>query len=403
MKRSCKNIDITDANTIKPWVTDCCYRHYRRYDFKHLFRRFGMSREDYRRMYETYDKSLLEETINRISEYCAKSIKNRDITLSPVHIREMRDRTTDKIRLIGRESALQQVYDYIAVYSAMDIFKRRLVKEQCSSIPNRGQVYGMRMIKKWVKSDYDSMRYANKHGIDYSRKCKYFVKLDIQKCYPTANTSIFLNLFERDCGNGDIFWLWSKLILSHRVDGYAGFMIGALPSQWASQYMMSFIYRFAKNKYSLRRGKRITTVKHMLLFMDDMVLFGSNRKQLKRTVEYIIQYTKSELGWTIKPDWHIRCIDDFNIDMMGYVIRKDGSITIRGRNFIKARRLALRHKKRYSITQARRLISYKGFFDYSDSKQVIKKYQFNRCFNDAKKTISNYERRKLCQKSLKFT
>lgn len=392
MIRSCKHIDITDIDTIKPWVTNCCYRHYRRYDFKRLFLRFGMDKVDYEECVQTKNKAMLNETINKICAECVNSIKHRKLKLSPVHIRKMTDRTTFKERQIGKESAMQQVYDYIAVYSSMEIFRRRMVYEQCSSLPNRGQVYGKNMICKWIRKDNFAKKYSKVHGYHYTEMCKYFVKLDIKQCYPTADLNSFLSLFRKDCANDDIVWLYETLLNSHHVGEYNGFMIGALPSQWACQYMLSFIYRFAKSLTVKRRDKKIRIVKHMCLFMDDMLLFGSSRKQLRGAVEQIINYTKQTFKWDIKPNYHIRLFNKFNIDMMGFIIRKDGSIGIRDRNFIHARRISLRHIEPFTVCQARRLLAYKGWFDNSNTFSVVKKYRLDKCFTESSYIISRFDK-----------
>ena len=394
MHRRCKNIDITDIETIKPWVTDCCMRHKHRYDFKKLFIRHGMRERDYDYAIASHKNYMFHLFIGKICLDAIERIENRSLDLPPVQITEKEDKTTGKIRLIGKESAMQQVLDYIAVYSCMDIFKARMVLEQASSIPNRGQVYGKNMIKKWIDKDNDSMRYAEKHGYHYARKCKYFVKLDIRKCYPTAHADIFMNLFKRDCGNKDILWLWEELLNSHKVDGYNGFMIGALPSQWACQYMISFIYRFAKQQGVTRRGKFKRSINHIMMFMDDMLFIGSNRSQIKKTVERTIKYVKENLGWDIKLNWHIRELDKFNIDMMGYVIHADGSVTIRAKTFIRARRMFLRCHDidNIPIGQARRIMSYKGFFDNSDSGKISEELHIYKIQSKARIAISKHDK-----------
>lgn len=375
IKRYCKNIDITDPEAVYPWVYDCCRRHRNRYDFKNL-----LGGGDF------------EEAVREICKDACKRIKDRDLNLEKPQIRTMVDKTTGKIRQIGKESAMQQVFDYIAVHSSMEIFRARLVREQCSSITGRGQIYGKNMIKRWIISDNDAERYAKRHGYRYARKVKYFVKLDIHQCFPSADTEVFLELFEMDCANKDIVWLWQVLIRSHRVDGYTGFLIGALTSQWACQYMISFIYRYAKEQGYERRGKNIKAVTHMLIFMDDMMLTGSNRKRLKKAVENTVSYTKQEFGWEIKPNWHIRALDDFDIDMMGYVIHRDGSVTIRDRDFVKARRMFLRCQGGMTYSQAKRIMSYKGFFVHSDSRTVRDKYHAESVWRNASKLISRKER-----------
>lgn len=381
MKTYCKNIKL-NIETVMPWVFNCVGRHRKRHDFLKLLKEHGYTDDD---SYAYAIRNITEDAINRI--------KNRELNLEPPQIREKLDTTTGKIRLIGKESAMQQVLDYIAVYGCMDIFKARMVSEQASSIPNRGQVYGKEMIQRWIRKDLDAKRYADRHGYHYSQQFVYFCKLDIKKCYPTADTDKFLELFRKDCGNKDLMWLWEQLIYSHRIEDYKGFLIGALPSQWASQYMISYIYRFARLQGRARRGEHISAVKHMLMFMDDMLLVGSNRNQLKKAIERMISYTKNELGWEIKPNWHIREFSKFDIDMMGYVIHHDGSCTIRSRDFVRMRRLWLRCHDNMTIQQATRIMSYKGFCDHTSNRKIISKYQVRPIWNKARKMISERDRK----------
>lgn len=394
MKRYCKNINICDVNTIFPYVYDCCHRHKSRNDFRQLFLSHGISKDEYNCM-NNGDMEILSKVVINICKDAITRIQNRELNLPPVTIKERVDTTTGKIRQIGRECAMQQVFDYIAVYGAMDVFKARMVIQQCSSIPNRGQIYGKNIISKWYKKDCESKRYAIKHNYHYTSKHKYFCKLDIKKCYPNAKSDIFMDLFKKDCANTDLLWLWEALLNSHKVDGYSGFMIGSLPSQWAAQYMISFIYRYGKNLHYTNHGKSFKCINGLIMFMDDILVTGSNRKQLLKAIKYIIKYTKNCLGWDIKPNWHIRDINKFSVDMMGFVIHKNGKTAIRSRNFIKLRRLALRilnHNYKATIKQAKRLSSYKGFVIFSNNLKIVKKYKLLNVFNNIQHIISLFDK-----------
>ena len=174
-------------------------------------------------------------------------------------------------------------------------------------------------------------------------------------------------------------------------------MIGSLVSQWAVQYMLSFAYRYVKDLHYERRGKRYKCVEHMLIFMDDMLLIGSNRKRLKSAVRGLQSYLWDELGFTIKSNWQIHDINDDPIDMMGYVVYAGGHVEIRGRDFIRARRMALRYKSQggfLTMRQCQRILSYKGYFLYSNSINVSKKYRLKKIFKYAAKKISVEEKRK---------
>lgn len=407
--KSCKDIDITDSKTIYPWVMDCIKRHIARYDFRRLLRQHGMPKHVYNKLMcpvvngyidrnAEKDFSLIEEYVMNIAVDAAERIKKRQLDLKPVRIRERCDRTTDKVRFIGDEEAMHQVFDFIAYHSCEDVWRRRIVPQQVSSIKGRGQVKGVKTISKWVKDDNRYIRYCKAHGIRYTSKVKQFVKLDIRKCYPSARLEIFLPIFAMDVQNEDILWLWTVLLYSHRVtiEGtdivYMGFMIGALPSQWAMQYLISYLYRHS-TALKNRRGKKIVT--HELIFLDDILMTSSSRKDLKKAVESTVAYAASFLQLEIKPTWHIKCLDDCGIDMMGYVVHRSGKITIRGRDFIKNRRMAIRFYQRkgeITIEQARRICSKKGEYKHSNSAKVVQVYGIREMCQAAQKMVSRYDK-----------
>ena len=293
---------------------------------------------------------------------------------------------------------MQQVFDYIAFYAAKEVFERRIVPEQASSIKKRGQVYGQKIIAGWVDKDIACLRFVENHPeMQYQCKCEYFVICDITQCYPSADLEAFMSFFRKEVANDDIVWLWYTLLKSHQANRYKGFMIGSLISQWAVQYMMTFAYRYVRDLHYERRGKKYKCVDHMLIFMDDMLMTSSNRKQLKSAVRKLRAYLQNELGFRIKDNWQIHHIKEDPIDMMGYVIYADGHVEIRSRDFIKARRMALRYKAQgnfLTMRQCKRILSYKGFFKYSDSKNARKKYNFDQIFEYAAEKISVEERRK---------
>jgi len=373
MKKKCKNIDITDAQTVRPWVEDCIRRHKKRHDFRKLIQRHGVTKENYWKAVNENDFSLIEPAIDSIAEDAVRQIKARRLELEPVRIRKQQDKTTGKIRMIGCECAMQQVFDYIAVHSCKEIWDARITMQQCSSIPERGQIYGMKLIKKYVLADERAMRYAKKHKKKYVRKCAHHAKLDVRQCFPNAKKEIFLRLFRHDCGNEDIIWLWETLMATHETEDYHGFMIGALVSQWAAQYMLSFLY----HKAMTIRYRDKKAIGRMVMFMDDMLVMGSNRKALLLAIRELTEYAAS-LGFEIKENFMIHKLHKAPIDMMGFMIHENGKVELRGRNYLKARRLMFRYQRKGYLTteQCKRLVSFKGFYKYSDYSGNFKIFKY---------------------------
>lgn len=397
MKKVCKNIDIKDWRQVFPFVLDCIMRHKKKHDFRNLLFRHGLKKADYHSAFQSHDYSAFIPAVESIARYACECIKNRQLILRKVRIRIRVDGASGKVREIGDESAMQQVFDYIAVFSCVEVWNKRIVLQQVSSLRHRGQIKGVSYIRKWIDTDNRTMRYAKAHGLRYSSKCKYFVKLDIKKCYPSARVDVFMRLFKRDCANDDIIWLWQTLFETHQIDGYKGFMIGALISMYACQYMISFIYRKAMAYTLTRRTKAVRVINHMITFMDDMLFFGSNRKYMRKAISDLVAFSYDYLGFTIKPNWHIYCLDETSVDMMGFLVHRSGKVTIRGKDFIKSRRGLLRYQAshRMNLHQATHLISYKGYFKHSDTKGVQMKLDAPSTFYRCARIISKHAKEML--------
>lgn len=408
MKRDCKRVDIENPDVIFPWVCDCILRHKRKKDFRKLLFRVGkMDKREYYEAIRSKNIEPFERASVLIAKEAARRIKAGRLRLPLVRIRDMIDKSSGKKRQIGKESAMQQIFDYIAKFSCESIWQRRITPQQVSSIKGKGQTFGVNMIQRWIEKDNSALRWAMKNNRRYYRKCKYYVKLDIKKCFPSMRLETFMKFFRRDCGNQAILWLWERLLSSHRVQDYKGFMIGALPSESAAQYLLSFLYRYATGLHKERRGKQVKLISHALYFMDDQVYFGSNRKDLKMAVRQIIKFAKDELGIEMKENWQICDIDQTPLDTMAYVIHSDASITIRPRVFIRARRTILRYLRtgKMPILRARRLCSYKGYFCPNPRKsrrrhiylnlhtrKLERRLHLTEVFAIAAKVVSNYER-----------
>ena len=404
MIKSCTHIDLRDYKTLVPWVLDCIQRHYTRFDFKRLITRIGkIPLPEYLDIIAKRDKRRLYSAAVNVAKWAAEKIARHDLSaLPPVQIRWRKDNSTGKLRPIGRASAEQQIFDAIAVQSSMEIFDRRVVLQQVSSIPKRGPLFGAMMIQRWIQNDNRAMRYAKAHKVRYTSRCRRHTKGDIAKCFPSAKLEVFMRLFCRDCANEDIIWLWKTLLGSHRVEGYTGFMIGAATSQWAMQYMLSFVYRHIMGLHTLRRDKKLPLVYHMIQFMDDMGMTGTNRKHMKLAMREATRFTKEVLELDFKPNWHIKELEKEPMDMMGYVFHRNGKITIRSRVFLRARNLILQYyrERHLTVSQARRLVSYKGHFKAAgvyhvkETNRAWEKILTKPAFDYAAKLISQYERQK---------
>ena len=139
-------------------------------------------------------------------------------------------------------------------------------------------------------------------------------------------------------------------------------------------------------------------MKHQLFFMDDILILGTNAKDIHKAMDMIIQKAK-DMGLEIKNSWSVfttvskRKDDGHFIDIMGVRIYRNHT-TIRQRVFLRVRRaykkaLALiKQNKKVPLWLARKCMSYKGILDHTESQNIKKKYNTSKTIYICKGVIS---------------
>lgn len=387
-------MDITDVEFIK----FCCFEYldekWERNDVKQLFVRFSnYTFSQVESIILSENKGMLDEAINNIAEHISSSIKNRRLLLKPIKYSIRIDGMNKKERIIGVQEPLHQIYDYVVVEGMRSMLEAKIGVFQCASLPDKGQSYGKKYIERWVRES----------------KTTYFVKGDIEQCFPTISHKRLKELLERDVKNDELLWLAFQLI-----DMFGeGLSIGSYLSQYLSNYYLSYAYHYAseqlfKIRNTKRNGKvRVRLINHVLFYMDDILLTGSSKKDLKKAMKMLSSYTYDFLGLTIKSNWKICKISETEpIDMMGFVFRKDRT-TIRAKIFLKNRRYFLEAKKLIDrglpIPEhlAHQCISAYGWYKNTDSYMIRKRLEIDEIQEECKKVISHYAKLKNEQKKLR--
>lgn len=372
MKRLCKDIDITDIGLISRAVYKCLERKYKRNDtIKYFSQVSGVSEDALRNILEDYGKEALYPVVDKICDILREEIISGNISFPKIWYREKIDRSSGKVRRIGIQNVKQQLYDYIAVEGLNPILKR-IGEYQCASIKGRGTLSGKKSIARWMK---------NKNN-------RYFAKLDVQKCFESIDREKLLLFLRRHIKNDRLVNLIRILIGSFE----RGLSIGSYLSQYLCNLYMSILYHYImEDLYRVRRGKegnaRIRLVNKCLIYMDDILIIGSRRRDLQKAIRLIIQKA-SELGLMIKSNYRIRNIDGNCIDMMGYKIYRTHT-EIRGRIFLRIRRVY--HKTRSGITPriAKKCLSYYGYLKHTDSRRIERKWEVKKIVRKCKEVIRN--------------
>lgn len=213
---------------------------------------------------------------------------------------------------------------------------------------------------------------------------RYFVKLDVKKCFESIDHNLLVEFLEKHIKNEKLVWLIRTLINSFEK----GLSIGSYLSQYLCNLYMSVLYHYIMEcLYKTRRGKRISLIRHCIVYMDDILLIGSRKRDVEMAVKKIIQKA-DEMGLAIKDNWQVRSIDEIPIDMMGFKIYRT-HVEIRGRIFLRVRRSFRRARKRLTFRTAKKCISYYGYLKHTNSRRFQRKWKVRRTIKKCKGVIRN--------------
>lgn len=276
---------------------------------------------------------------------------------SPYKTFEIIDGSSGKHRIVSCPAFYpDQVMHWLVILASQEIFMKGMYEYVCGSIPGRGTHYGRKVVKRWIETDR-----AN---------TKYCAKLDISKFYPSIDHNALKAALRRKIKSQKILWLFDKIIDSTEK----GLPIGNYTSQWLANFLLQDLDHEIKEEMH---------IVHFVRNMDDMVLFGRNKKKLHESVRRIAERLKP-LGLKLKENWQVFRVDYIDktgkrrgrdVDFLGFRFFRDKTI-MRKRIALRARRLAIKIAKLkvVSFRNAAAMISYCGWFKYTNSANFRKKY-----------------------------
>lgn len=320
------------------------------------------------------DKKKLYGFIDYIAGKILMEIKTKQIELEPIKYDERYDDASKKVRKIGISSMKQQCYDYIVVNACKEMLLAKIGHYQCASLKNKGQVFGKNAIETWIRTNPD--------------KCRWVFKADVKHFYPSVNHNIIKKFLDRDIKNNDIKYTMFTLIDSYEE----GLCIGSYLCQFLANYYLSYAYHYITEQlYTERRGKRQNLIHHALFYMDDILLLGSSKKNVKSAAKKLEKYLIDVLDLRLKPTYQLWPLDSRPIDMMGFKIYTFKT-TIRKRIFNNANKVYVKvknSKHTMTLEEAYKVVSYYGYVKHSFGKKYNDKVKLDRTLEIAKEVISN--------------
>jgi len=300
--------------------------------------------------------------------------KKKKYNPSPYIEMKIRDGANRKERTIFKPHFYpDQVIHWALILQIESLLMRGMYEFCCASVKNRGIMRGMNYLKRILVQD--------------RKYTKYCLKLDVKHFYPSINKETLKNKFRKIIKDKDTLWLIDAIIDSSKE----GVPIGNYTSQWFANFYLQDLDHFIKEELH---------VKYYIRYMDDIVLFSNNKKELRK-VKYAIDEFLVKESLTIKENWQLFKTDSRPIDFLGYRFYR-GYTTLRRSNFLRIKRRAkkISKKEKLNYHDAAAMLSYSGWLKHCDSYNYTQKYvkpyiNYKKC----KEVIRNAsrEQRKACK------
>jgi hypothetical protein len=125
---------------------------------------------------------------------------------------------------------------------------------------------------------------ASNYACEAMRKTEFYMKGDIKKYYPNINHALLKSIIRRKIKDEQVLRFFDRLIDS--TEGDIDIPIGHYTSQWIGNLYLNELDTFVKHTLGY---------KYYVRYMDDFMLFGSDKKKLQYDLKRIREFLSKEL------------------------------------------------------------------------------------------------------------
>ena len=249
----------------------------------------------------------------------------------------------------------EQVVHHAIMNVCGPIFQKRFYRYSCASVPGRGVEFAIKYIRKSLKDH---------------KNAKYFSVIDIKQFFNSIKPSKVFHAIRRIIRDKRVLVLFARILRANKItrpDGEIikrGTPIGLYTSPWFANLLLTALDNLIK----------ASGVKYYIRYNDDMLLFHSNKRKLKKILVTVKGYINS-LGLRLKRPYQIHALSKVKLNYIGATISRE-KIVLKDKVFLRARRTAARIAKKDKITtyDAHKMLSYGGRFSHFDTYQAFQKY-----------------------------
>ena len=289
---------------------------------------------------------------------------------------EINDGISAKKRHIIVPTVKEIVVQHMIANVLQSIVMPSMYEHSYASIPGKGLHKAVKVIKKWIQKDH--------------KNTKYCLKLDIKKFFDSVDQDVLLAKLRKIIRDNE-FYRYIEMTV-RTVD--KGIPLGFVTSQWFANFLLTELDHKIKEEWG---------VKYYIRFMDDMVLFGSNKRRLHEVRKLIAEYLENELHLQLKENWQLFYMDNIRgkkqghfLDFLGFKFYRN-HIGLRSRLALKIQRKAkhIYKKRQANIQDARQMVTYAGLVKCANCREWFWHHVLQYVsIKSLRKKISNYDKRR---------
>ena len=179
-----------------------------------------------------------------------------------------------KERTISAAPFRERVLQHAVMNICHDLFDRTLIDSTYATRVGKG-VYA-----------------ALDKAVEAATRYEYLVKLDYRKYFDSIDHEVLKQRLRRMLKDEVLLALFDRIIESYCVTQGKGLPIGNLTSQYFANLYLSDLDHKVKEQWKADIYIR---------YMDDILIAGNDRSELKRCVDWMTDYSAQELKLTFKP------------------------------------------------------------------------------------------------------
>lgn len=289
-------------------------------------------------------RAVLEDLDNKAQEL-AEAFRTETVQLNRYTADVRTEGSRNKRRIIHKPRFWPDQCVHWAIYNVMGHYMYSgFYSLSCGSVPGRGAHYGKRYVEKWIRTDRKNTR--------------YYLKMDVHHFYPSIPNERLKTALRRKFKDKRMLSLLDRII-----DMDEGLPIGMLLSQCLANYYLAPLDFYIKQQLGAA---------YYIRYMDDMVIFGRNKKKLHKMRLLIADWLKTN-GLEMKGNWQICKEDAEPLDFMGFRFYRDRTTLRRTIMLRITRRVRRVDKKGTAATpqDAAAVLSYMGWIYASDTHQMF--------------------------------